>query len=380
MTASLQEALSNIRPGVRRLKGYQVLPHGAKAKLNQNESPFDYPDELKRAVLDAFEKRSWQRYPTHDADELARRLSVLTGHPREGLLVGNGSNELLLTLFHAIVHPGSRVVYPAPSFSLFRVFAEAFEADAQPVPLTANLAYDVPALEKAARHRDARLVIVDTPNNPTGAAISHAEIRQICEATRALVLIDEAYFQFQQDTALPLVRDYPHLLVLRTFSKALQSAGIRLGYLLGRPEVVEQIAKVKLPYSVGTFAQVAALNVLEHPEWTEKNVLYLVAERERMRAAMERVDGVRVYPSKANFLLLRVKDAKALFERLLTGGVLVRDVSGFPLLDGCLRVSVGSKEENDLFLKALRSSLTKGTARRRTQTQPRSRAGRRRRP
>ncbi|MBI3099319.1 MAG: histidinol-phosphate transaminase [Planctomycetes bacterium] len=365
MTPSLEQALSNIRSGVRRLKGYQVLPHGAKAKLNQNECPFDYPEELKRAVLDAFSKRAWQRYPTHDADELARRLSTLTGHPREGLIVGNGSNELLLTLFHAIVHPGTRVVYPAPSFSLFRVFSEAFEADARPIPLSRDLEYDIPAFEKAVSHPETRLVIIDTPNNPTGAAIAHADIRRVCESTRGLVLVDEAYFQFQQDTALPLVRDYPHLLILRTFSKALQSAGLRIGYLLGRPEVVAEIAKVKLPYSVGTFAQVAALNVLEHPEWTEKNVLYIVAERDRMAAEMGGMDGVKVYRSRANFLLFRVRDSKAAFDGLLKGGVLVRDVSGFPLLENCLRVSVGTRDENDLFLKVLRAVSGRPRRRRR---------------
>jgi histidinol-phosphate aminotransferase len=223
-----------------------------------------------------------------------------------------------------------------------------------------GFAYDVEALLKARKESQAAVTIVCSPNNPTGSTLSVADVERLCRQDDGLVVIDEAYHEFSGRTAVPLLERHPNLVVLRTFSKAMALAGLRVGYLLASPELVREVNKARLPYNLNFFSQAAAIAALEEKDVLAKSVGRLVAERERLLARLSDVPGVRAWPSEANFFLLECLAAppEAVFAGLLRRGVLVRDVTSYPMLSRCLRVSVGSEKENDAFLHALGTALT----------------------
>jgi len=354
-----------VKPAVRRLEAYTLRHYRPRVKLNQNERPYDVPAELKGEILATAAARPWNRYPPFVAENLIAAVSEATGWPAEGILVGNGSNELIQALLAVVVDPGVSVVVPEPTFTLYRLMTEVNGGEVVSVPLDAELRFDVEAIVEAARASRAAAVVLCTPNNPTGSALTEREIERIHDATDSLVLLDQAYVEFGGFDALPLLRGRPRLVVLRTFSKAMGLAGLRAGYLLGNPEVVEQVDKAKLPYNMNFLTEIAAAEVLRRRESLAPLVDEARRERERMHEGLGRVAGVRVFPSGANFLLFRVGssrlDHRGVFERLLREhGILVRDVSKYPLLEGCLRVSVGTPAENDEFLAAMREILGEG--------------------
>jgi histidinol-phosphate aminotransferase len=227
------------------------------------------------------------------------------------------------------------------------------------VDLGPDLEYDVEALRSARRAAGAAVTIVCTPNNPTGGILPLEAIERLCQDSDGLVVIDEAYHEFAGTTAVPLLTRHPNLVVLRTFSKAMGLAGLRLGYLLAQPELVREVNKARLPYNVNIFTQTAALAALEEPQALVANVGRLVRLREEVFTRLRALPGLRVYPSRANFLLLELEQAapQAVFEALLARGILVRDVTSYPRLARCLRVSVGSEEENEALVVALQEAL-----------------------
>ena len=232
----------------------------------------------------------------------------------------------------------------------------AFEG---PPAVAGGLHYDVEALIEARRASGAAVTIVCSPNNPTGGSLSLSEVERLCDESDSLVVIDEAYHEFAGESAVPLLARHPNLVVLRTFSKAMALAGLRVGYLLASPELVREVNKARLPYNVNFFSQAAAIAALEERDVLAASVRRLIGERERLLAALADLPGVRAWPSRANFFVLELlaADAKAVFAALLRRGVLVRDVTSYPLLSRCLRVSVGSEQENEAFLRALGTAL-----------------------
>ena len=234
-----------------------------------------------------------------------------------------------------------------------------------PVPseslgMTSGFAYDVEALLESLEESHASVTIVCSPNNPTGTSLAHSDVERLCRASDALVVVDEAYHEFSGETVVPLLERHPNLIVLRTFSKAMALAGLRVGYLLASPELVREINKARLPYNVNFFSQMAAIAALEEKEVLATSVRRLVGERQRLLARLADVPGVRAFSSDANFFLLEClsADPKAVFASMLRRGVLVRDVTSYPMLSRCLRVSVGTEAENDAFLHALGTALT----------------------
>jgi len=227
-------------------------------------------------------------------------------------------------------------------------------------PVAPSLSYDVDTLLEARRDSGASVTIVCSPNNPTGTSLAPADVERLCRDSDSLVVVDEAYHEFSGRTVVPLLERHPNLVVLRTFSKAMALAGLRVGYLLASPELVREIGKARLPYNLNFFSQAAALAALEEEEALATSVRRLVAERERLLARLADVPGVRAFSSDANFFLLEClsADPKAVFASMLRRGVLVRDVTSYPMLGRCLRVSVGTEAENDAFLHALGTALT----------------------
>ncbi|HET8646705.1 MAG TPA: histidinol-phosphate transaminase, partial [Vicinamibacteria bacterium] len=352
--------LSSVKRAVRSLSAYTLAAREAPVKLNQNESPYDLPEPVKRRVMEEALARPWSRYPAFDPQELTAALARFAGWSAEGVLAGNGSNELIQALFMVTVGPGTRVVIPEPTFSLYALLARILGGDVVPAPLGPELEYQAAVVAEMARELAPVLTVICSPNNPTGSALDPEAVAAVCAAAPGLVVVDEAYHEFSGRTVVPLLEGHPNLVVLRTFSKAMAMAGLRVGYLLADPALVREIGKAKLPYNLNVLSQAAALAALAEPAALRERVQRVVAARQELFRRLAHVAGVRPFPSQANFILFELEsaDPRAVFESLWQRGVLVRDVSAYPRLARCLRVTVGSDEENETFLTALRHALS----------------------
>jgi len=364
----MSDPLRHVKPAVRALRAYTLAARPAPVKINQNENPYDLPDELKRKVVERALLRPWSRYPDFDPRELVEALAHAAGWRADGVLAGNGSNELIEALLLVTVSPGTRIVIPEPTFTLYALLAGILGGEVVRVGLGPDLEYDPDAIREARRRTEASVTVVCSPNNPTGGVLAPDDVRRLCAEADGLVVVDEAYHEFAGSTVAPLLADHPNLVVLRTFSKAKALAGLRVGYLMASPALVREIDKARLPYNINFFSQVAALAALGDRASLDRTVERIVASRETLLAALADVPGVRAYPSRANFVLLEIRDAepKAVFEDLYRAGVLVRDVTSYPRLSRCLRVSVGTEEENAVFLRALAEALAAAPAERRS--------------
>ncbi len=348
--------LDTIKPSVRALSAYTLDPIVTPIKLNQNENPFEMPEAIKREVAERLAGREWSRYPDFVPTGLLGRLAAFAGWRADGVLAGNGSNELIQALMMVTVGPGVRVVIAEPTFTLYRLQASVLGGEVIGVPLDDRLEFDVEAIERAAVEGGASVVILCSPNNPTGCRIETSDLARLCERFEGLVIVDEAYHEFSGRTAVPLLERHRNLVVLRTFSKAMAMGGLRVGYMLAAPEIAVEVNKAKLPYNLNFFSMTAAEVAIErYDELLRPIVDVLVAERERVIPAVAAIDGLTPYPSHANYFVARSRDRspRALFEALVARGILIRDVSKYPMLSDAVRISVGTPEENDALLAAL---------------------------
>jgi histidinol-phosphate aminotransferase len=348
--------LAFIKPTVREQAAYVLAAPPALRKLNQNESPFDFPLELKRQIVETISNQPWQRYPEFSPAELRASLASYYGWIADGILTGNGSNELIQATLAVTIGAGDVLVAPSPTFSLYRLLTSVNAGRYVAVPLDGTFAFDVDRLVEIARRERARVIVLNSPNNPTGSALPAGAVERILSETDALVVCDEAYQDFGGPTALPLLRQTSRLVVLRTFSKAFGLAGLRFGVALAHPAVAEEIAKGKLPYNVNMITLAAAGTALRHAAMLAARTRQVIETRDRFVTALGRVPGLTVYPSAANFVLFRCRSlpASELFRRLLSDyGILLRDLSASPELADCLRVSIGTDEDMDAVLAAI---------------------------
>ncbi|MCD6170268.1 MAG: histidinol-phosphate transaminase [Candidatus Latescibacteria bacterium] len=347
-----------VKPSIRELLPYTLRQYQYELKLNQNENPFDIPLELKDKLLAYARRRSWSRYPDFVPEEFHQKLAEYTGWAKEGILVGNGSNELIKDICILILEKGSRVVIPVPTFTLYKLISTALGAEVVEVKLKADYTFDMEALNEAVAVHSPALIFFSSPNNPTGCILPMDGLEKILQETNSLVVVDEAYYEFSGTTCLPLLKKHRNLIILRTFSKAFSLAGLRVGYLIADPDLVQEIAKVKLPYNINFFSQIVATYVLENRTLLQKKVEYIVHQKDMVYQALSGIPGVKPYPSYGNFILFEtLLDVKSLFFELLKKGVLVRDVSGYPMLSRALRVTISKEEENRRFIRTLREAV-----------------------
>jgi histidinol-phosphate aminotransferase len=359
-STTTDDVLDLIRPAVRAESEYVVgAPSDVEVKLNQNESPYDLPDELKEELLEAHSEVEFNRYPSEQPRELRNALAEREGVEPESIIVGNGSNEITYTFGLAFLDPGTPVVLPRPMFSLYEKVARLQDADLTSVPPREDLRFDTDALVEAVRRTEARLTILTTPNNPTGRAMTLTDIERVAEASPGVVVVDEAYVEFNAEpSAVELMEDHPNVMVLRTLSKGMGLAGIRLGYLIARPPVVREIMKARLPFMVDRFAEQTALAVLRRPDLIEERVRQIQVSIAELTEALRRIEGVEVVPTEANFVIFTTPmPADQLQDRLMAHGVLLRNMGGYPELEGYLRVNAGTRAENKAFLTALEKTL-----------------------
>ncbi|HXG64817.1 MAG TPA: histidinol dehydrogenase [Blastocatellia bacterium] len=351
-------ALKKIKPAVRAIRAYTLKPHRATVKINQNENPFDMPDEIKQEVSRRLAGRPWARYPTFDPTHLLERLAAFAGWKPEGTLAGNGSNELIQATLMVTVGQGSRVVIPEPTFTLYRQIITVLGGEVLSVPLTADFQFDVEAIRDRAINGRADVVIICSPNNPTGCRIEEKDLLRLARDFDGIVVVDEAYHEFSGKTVVPLLAEVENLIVLRTFSKAMAMAGLRVGYLLARPEIAREVHKATLPYNLNFFSATAAEVACEKYDLLRPQIEKIISERERLFVELARVRSIETVRSAANFFLMKSPIGPAkLFQELLARDILVRDVSGYPMLAEYVRASVGSPEENDRLIAALKEIM-----------------------
>lgn len=350
---NLDTALGLINKNIRDIKAYHLEPEDTAIKLNQNENPFDWPRDIKEEIARFCVERPWNRYPPFIPEELREELAVYSGARKGSVIVGNGSNEMLLVLLLGLANRSSTVILCQPTFTVYRLLTNGIGANPFLVPLTGELTYDVPKIIDAAAAYPESLLILCSPNNPTGCALSERELRTMLNAHNGFCIIDQAYVEFGGYDAVPLLNEYPNLIIARTFSKAFAAAGLRIGYLLGAPEVVRELNKIKLPYNINFFSEHVARVMLKNSGRLRDGIVSVIAGRDELYASLKTMPFDAVYPSAANFILVRCARGRELFDSLRRSGILVRDVSSYPMLDNCLRISVGSPQENSAIRKAL---------------------------
>ena len=351
------------REDLRALEGYHSPQLDAAVRLNTNESPFAPPPAFVDRWVDELRRAPLNRYPDRAASDLREALGDHLGQPAARLFCANGSNEVLQTLLLTYGGTGRRAAMFEPTYALHSHIARITGTDVVVGERRADFSVD-PDIARAliAEHRPT-IVFVCSPNNPTGTVEPADTIEALLEVPgEHLVVVDEAYGEFAPWSALELVRDDRALVVVRTYSKVWSMAALRLGFAVAPEWVVAELEKVVLPYHLASATQIAGRLALELGAEMDDRVARLVAERERVAAELENVDGVTVYDSGANFLLFRpAGDGHQRWQQMVDHGVLVRDFSRWPRLEGCLRVTIGTPEENDAFLDALRTSLKDST-------------------
>lgn len=359
-TVDLESLLQHLRPAVRRQHPYIVgtIPD-VQVKLNQNESPYDLPPDLKQAFFETFMQVATNRYPTEQPYALRDALAERLNHDPAGILIGNGSNELTYTLGYTMIGKGASVVLPTPMFALYSKVVDLFDGTLIAVPPLADLRFDAAALLEAVQQYQPAFTVLTTPNNPTGRAMPIEEIEPIVAAAEGFVVVDEAYVEFTEEvSAHTLLGTYPNLLLMRTFSKAFGLAGLRLGYMVGHPTVVQELMKARLPFMVDRLAESLALMLLDQPDLMAERIAAMKSSCRSLYVALDAMPAVEVVPSQANFVIFRTPlAADDLMHRLAAQGVLVRNMSGYPELQNYLRVNAGTPEENKAFLTALNDAL-----------------------
>jgi histidinol-phosphate aminotransferase len=344
-----------VRPEILALKAYHVPPSDGMVKLDAMENPYTLPPDLRRALAERLAQVELNRYPEPTPqkllDALARRIDLPRGMR---LLLGNGSDELISLVINALARPGAAAMFPSPTFVMYGMSATFAGVKPVAVPLRDDYTFDAAAFVARMKAEKPAVVFLAYPNNPTGFLYPDEDIVAVIRACEGLVVVDEAYHAFAGRSFLPRLAEFENLVVIRTLSK-LGLAGIRLGYMAGRPEWIEQFDKLRPPYNVGVLTQATALFMLEKLDVLEAQAARIRADRESLAKSLAALKGVTVFPSQANFILMRVPDADRSFAALKQQNVLVKNLH--PGLRQCLRVTVGTPDENRILLAALKEAL-----------------------
>ena len=338
-----------IRPNIISLSAYQAKDIPCKVKLDANESPFGF-----RITQEIIQSIQTNRYPDPEAKSLKKAIAKDLKISPENILQGNGSDELI---YYLITVFGGPVLYPVPTFSMYGIIAHALGEKRIAVPLDHVFDLDLNRILLKIRKNKPKLIFLSSPNNPTGNCFSADRMLKIIEAAagKAIVVVDEAYQPFASNRGLiPMLRDYDHIVIMRTLSK-IGLAGLRVGFLIAGEEIIREVNKVRLPFNLNSFSQAVALEAIKNKTLLRRDMQTIISERGRLFRELFRIKGITPYPSEANFILFRVAEPDRVYGNLLKRGVLVRNMKG--VVDGCLRVTVGTPGENEAFLKAIRIAV-----------------------
>jgi histidinol-phosphate aminotransferase len=359
---SLKEKVARLlRPEVRALSAYHVQPAAGLLKLDAMENPYTWPLELQRRWSERLQEVPLNRYPDATAEPLKRKLRTAFGIPDDmAVMLGNGSDEVIQVIIMALARPGAVVAAPEPTFVMYRGLALALGAQFTGVPLKpVDFSLDEQAMLDVIRERQPAVTFLAWPNNPTGNLFDEEAVIRIIAASPGLVVVDEAYFPFARKTFMDRLAVYDNLLVMRTLSKQ-GLAGLRLGFLAGRPEWLDEFDKLRLPYNINALTQMSVAFILDHKDVLDDQAALIRQEREVLLQDLQSLPGIMAWPSAANFILIRsdTRPGPQVHAGLKEQGVLIKDLHGSsPMLENCLRVTVSTPEENGRFLEALKAVL-----------------------
>ncbi len=349
-----------VRKEIRELSAYHVADPGDMIKLDAMENPYDIPEEVFNELSERLKQASINRYPDPNATKLKHRIIESMAIPKDlGLILGNGSDELILMLLMALAGTGRPVLSISPSFVMYKISSISIGIPYVDVPLNENFDLDMDAMLAAIKEHDPALIFLAHPNNPTGNRFSKADIEKIIEAANGLVVIDEAYQPFSDFSFTGEIEKYPNAVLISTVSK-MGLAGLRLGILIGKPEWVAELEKVRLPYNINILTQIAAEYALEYKALFDRQTKVICEDREIMFKQLAEIEGITPYPSQANFILFKLENANAdeVFQSIKDQGVLIKNMNpNGGSLANCLRVTIGTQKENQAFLEALKKAL-----------------------
>ena len=347
-----------VRDDLRGVPPYRAPQVDAAVRLNTNESPWPPPEGFLKDLAERVSRSELNRYPDREARALRSALGARFTWPADGVWVANGSNEIIQTLLLAFGGAGRRALAFSPTYAMYPHISAVTATEFVERPVEEPWVLDPAAVSRAVEEVDPAITFVCSPNNPTGTAQSLDVVRAALDAGRGIVVVDEAYGEFGGESATTILGRYDRLSIVRSFSKSWRLAGARLGYLLAHPWLVEAIQVARLPYHLSALSQACGEVAVRHAGAALSAVEEIVAERDRLGKELQRVRGVEVFPSAANFLLVRTPlEAPALWQGLVDRGVLIRDFSTMHGLARCLRVTVGTSEQNATFVEALRGVL-----------------------
>ncbi len=351
MGMMINEIEELLRPEVRKLVPYKANHMPQCITLDANENPFPWPEGMREKLFAA--NIPFNRYPDGMAQELKQAIAEYVRLSPEGILVGNGSDELIQLLLLTFGGGGKSLVIHPPTFSMYQIAARLTSTAVLEVPLLEGLYLDVEKMLQAAQSPDVHVLIICNPNNPTGSLFPRKDILRLVRESGKIVVVDEAYAEFSGETLIPELANFSNLVILRTFSKAFGMAGLRLGYLLGQPRTIDLVNRVRAPFNVNSLSQKTGILALEYLAEYQKQIQTIKSETQKLYQGLLIVPGVKVYPTKANFILFKPEDADRWAKELLQRGFLVRNMGELPVLGKCLRISAGLPEENEKFLKAI---------------------------
>lgn len=347
------------RNNLKELKPYDPHEVPYKIKLNANENPYGLPEEIIEEILSKAKNLEYSRYPNANSVKLSETVSSFWGLNRDNIVIGNGSDELIDYLIKAFSEKGRRIITTAPSFAMYKIYSIINGSIFVQIPLGQNnFSLNEDKILEEAKKEDSSIVFIAYPNAPTGNYFAEDKIIKIIEESGCLVVVDEAYYEFGEKTFIPLISQYDNLVILRTFSKAYSLASLRVGYLLSNPEIINEIRKVKSPFNVDTFSQLAAQVVFENKEILKNGVKKIIEEREKLTNRINELSPFKAHPSQTNFVLVEVgskENSDSVYNNLLKQGILVQTISdpAFSTSRYFLRITVGNEEENDILIKGL---------------------------
>lgn len=325
-----------------------------KCKMDANENPYSLPVKIRYKIQQGLADFEFNRYPDSDANLLKKKLADYTGIKPEKLLIGNGSDELLLMIMTAIISPEGKAVISQPTFSMYNFYADIVGEGAYEVTIKNNFSINWARVREYSKKKDVDLIVFCSPNNPTGQLIDDKKLANFISKTNKYVLLDEAYYEFSGKTLIDLVNKYDNLIVTRTFSKAFAIASLRIGYLAADEKIISKLDGIRSPYNADKFSQETSCLILDEVNSFKKQWKNIRQNREKLKNKLENISGVNVYDSNANFILFNTEiPEKEVFLKLSAEGINIRFLEELDLLGDSLRVTVGTKTENNSFLRCL---------------------------
>jgi len=348
---------SRVKKSIQELSPYSIPLDECPVKLDGNESPFSLPEDILNKVQEQIKDVPINRYPDPDATTLRNKISNFTSFPLEGILLGNGSDELIEMVLITFSGGTKRILFPVPTFSMFKIITVALDLEPLEVELDQGFDIEIEETLKILKDKNPDLIFLASPNNPTGNCFSEEKIVEIIINSSGIVVVDEAYGDFSGKTFLNLIDKHENLIILRTMSKV-GFAGLRLGILFGNSRLVNEINKVRLPFNINSLSQGIAKVVLDNISFVRENVQLIIRERGRVYNSIKNFGDLEAFRSDANFILFKVDDADKVFKGLIDKGVLIRNFNSPGRLENCLRVTIGKPEENEAFIDGLREIIS----------------------